>query len=144
MFSQRLGKGVPARTVRDEIELVGLQRIQGRCECRPPRVANWARRQALNPIGVIGVRRIQIFARERSAKRLLSVRGRVGNSWIGLEPHAPSQSIDEDARHARAFFRDTGFPFDNGREYDCFNGVVKGQAWLPVGPKIRQQILHRL
>ena len=53
MFSQSLGKGVPARTVRDEIELVGLQWIEGRCECCPPRVANWARRQALNPIGVI-------------------------------------------------------------------------------------------
>ena len=34
--------------------------------------------------------------------------------------------------------------FYDGGEYDCFNGVVKGQAWLPVGPKIRQQILHRL
>ena len=83
MLIQCRGERMPSGSVGDKIEVLAPCRIGDCFQRRLARVANRSRRQALDDIGVIGRRLIEIGSRYAAAERALALRQAVDDRRVG-------------------------------------------------------------
>ena len=82
-----LGKDMAARAVGDEVEVLGAGRIGDRFKSGPARIGDRPRRQALDRIGVVGRRRVDLAAQDAAAERAFAADEAVHDRRVGLQLH---------------------------------------------------------
>ena len=134
MLVERIGEDVAAGSVRDEIEVLAAGRIGDRLERRLARIGDRPRRQAVDDVGVVGRRLVELGLGDRVAERSLAEHQAVNDRRIGLEPHVLLQPVDEDAGDARPLVRLARLLLDDRGERHHFAGRLDrqiGRALLP-------------
>ncbi len=114
MLVERLGEGVAARAVGDEEQVGGAHRIGDRLHRRFAWIADRARRQPFDGVGVVGRRLQKLGLRNAVSERAFAADEAIDDRRIGLELHPLLQAVDEDAGDMRALLRLARLLFDNG------------------------------
>ena len=137
MLSQRLGEGVSARAIGDEIEILGRERMQHRLNGGQAGVANRARRQALVQITVVGTLDLEIGRGDGPPERTRPVSYGIDHRRVGLQWHAAAQAVGENAGDMCALHRRGGLLFhDRGQSQRLVDRVVR-----QVGGTLRPELL---
>ena len=140
MLVQRLRESVAARSVGDEIDFLGRRRIGDGLERRLAGIADRARRQAADDIGVIGRRLLQFRLADRMSQGALAEDEAVNDRRIGLEFHMTPQTIDEHGGDPWTFVRLARLLLDHRSERDQFAGRLDRQ----IGRAFRPDFVDRL
>ena len=78
---------VAAGAVGDEIEVLGLGRLQHRLDRRAPRIGDRRRRQAIDLIGVVRGLAVELFLLDGMVEHALAAHQPVDDGRVGLQPH---------------------------------------------------------
>ena len=126
---ERRGEDVAAGAVGDEIEIVGLGRIGDRFERGTAGIGDRPRRQAVDDVGVVGRRLVDVGLVDRAVGRpALAAEHAVEDGRVGLQPHALVQPVDEDGGDARALVGHAGLLLDDRGERHELVDVGERQA----------------
>src|SRR5690606_33173609 len=88
-----------------------------RLERGPARIGNRRRRQAVDDVGVVGRRLVDVGTVDRTVGRLaLAAEQAVHDRRVGLQAHALAEPVEEDRRDARALVRYPGLLLDDRRQ----------------------------
>ena len=141
MTVERIGEDMAAGAIGDEIKLARARGIGHRLERGPAGIGDRTRRQAIDLIGIIGRRLVDLGARQRPAERPLSADDAIDNRRIGLQPHMFAQPVDKDAGDARPLVGLAGLLFDDGGQRDHFIGRGDRQVSRTPLPDLVEQLL---
>src|SRR5262245_20632479 len=111
-----------AGPVSHEIELARTRRIGGRFQRRAARIGDGSRRQAVDHVGVVRRRLLDLAALDRTSESSLAADQSVDDGRIGLQLHLLLQPVGEYGGDARALVWTTRFLLDDRRQrYELFN-----------------------
>lgn len=131
---QRLGEDVPARAVRDEVEVLRTRRGRHSFQRRAPGIGDRARRQAVDLVGVVGRPRIDVGAADRPPEGAVAADDAVDDRRVRLQPHVLPQAVDEHGGDARPLVRPSCLLLHDGGERHQFLDGVEGKARPPALP----------
>ena len=113
-----------------------MRRIGDRLERRAAGIGDRRRRQAVDQIGVVGRRLVDVGLVDRAVGRLaLAAEQAVDDRRVGLQPHALVQPVDEDGGDARALVAAAGFLLDDRGQRDEFVDVGERQVRRRAVPR---------
>ena len=134
MLVERLGEGVAAGPVGDEIEILRARGIGDRLHRRLAGIGDRPGRQTVDDVGVVGRRLIEFALGYAVPERSLAADQAVDDRRIGFELHPLLQAVDEDAGDMRALVRLARLLFDDRGERHQFARRFDrqiGRALLP-------------
>ena len=111
---QRVGEGVAAGAVGDEEQILGPRRVGDRLQSRAAGIGDRAGRQALDHVGVVGGRPLDLRAHDAAPEGAAPADQAVDDGRIGLQLHPLLQPIDEHARDPRTLVGPAGLLLDDG------------------------------
>src|SRR3974390_906653 len=139
-----LREQVAAGAVGDKIEVLGTRGIGDGIERSAARIGDRTRRQAVDHIGVVGRRLLDLALQDRATERALAAGQSVNDGRVRLQPHLVLQAIDEDGGDTRPLLRLARLFFDDRGEDDELLRRLERQVEHTVLPNLRQQTPLRL
>ena len=113
MRSQRLGKHMSAGTVSDKINRLAVCRIEDGGNGSAPRIGNRCRRQAVNPLSVIGGLSLDLTAPYGTPKLSFAADNTINNRRVGLQAHAFFQAIGKGGSDQRTLLSNPRFALND-------------------------------
>ena len=113
-----LRKSMAAGAVGDEIEFARARRIGRGFERGAAGIGDRSGRQAVDDIGVVGRRLLDLAFHDRPAERALAADQAINDRRIGLQLHFLLEPVDEDGGDPRALLGLAGFLLDERGEND--------------------------
>src|SRR5680860_1246287 len=106
VLGQTRREGVTARPVGDEVEILGLGRLEHGLDRGATGIADWRRRQAPDLVRVVGVLASELFLRDRVIAHARAAENTVDDGGVRLQTHPLPQPVVEDAGDTRPLLRD--------------------------------------